>query len=186
MFDILHSYFACISSVICKICNHVSSNTTYLPPTIQFERMWQYNLMVENLLHADLYKRQECESPDWSFAHQFPSTTLLPQHSRFWRDYGAKCDDATPKTKFRQTKRKNDGQMTVSWLWIHGKIPPNILPLGIRYSKMEKFGNPSNQIETTILVGNTDLLIVAAMDKCNIIFTKFFPCGFWRGGSRFL
>ena len=39
---------------------------------------------------------------------------------------------------------------------------------------MEKFGNPSNQIETTISVGNTDLLIVAAMDKCNIIFTKFF------------
>ena len=78
MFDILPSYFVCISSVICKIWNHVSSNTTYLPPTIQFERMWQYNLMVENLLHADLYKRQECESPDWSFAHQFPSS-LLPQ-----------------------------------------------------------------------------------------------------------
>ena len=50
----------------------------------------------------------------------------------------------------------------------------DIWPNGRVSQKLEKCGIPLNQIQKTIIVGNTDLVLVAAMEKCNIIFTKFF------------
>ena len=162
LFDILHSYFACTSSVICKIWNHVSSNTTYLPPTIQFERMWQYNLMVENLLHADLYKRQECESPDWSFAHQFPSTTLLPQPvlTGLWCKVWW-CD---PKNQIPTNKteewRSVDSEFTEKFLFF--KASKQFFQIWLTFCQMGVFKNLENrQIQKTIIVAQCGNFMVS-------------------------
>ena len=167
-----------------KFCNLqdlepcVIQHYSYLPPTIQFERMWQYNLMVENLLHADLYKRQECESPDWSFAHQFPSTTLLPQPvlTGLWCKVWW-CD---PKNQIPTNKteewRSVDSEFTKKFLLF--KASKQFFQIRWTFCQMEFF--KTGTIWQPVVfrkqkVGNTDFkLLVAAMDKCNIIFTNFF------------
>ena len=151
-----------------KFCNLqdlepcVIQHYSYLPPTIQFERMWQYNLMVENLLHADLYKRQECESPDWSFAHQFPSTTLLPQPvlTGLWCKVWW-CD---PKNQIPTNKteewRSVDSEFTKKFLIF--KASKQFFQIWLTFCQMGVFKNLENrQIQKTIIVAQCGNFMVS-------------------------